>query len=735
MRRKISFFLFSVLFLIISYLFAYRVLNPQLAWLAFPIALLFLKWIDLAFIQGIIVLKNLSKERIDLNLTAAGLSFKKNSYKRSLYLKAAMLLIIIFTIFSYSLWNDIENTYQFISHNIKTSRPILKIEFPSYSGQAPKFYDLSEDNNEISIDTSSYLEISIDNLKKDNNWQVLFIEDKKIYPEKNVTFSIQLGSWSSSANSLYSLFDDKNELVEKKVKDNVIKNIKIVISNKEKKYQANLVINPTIRPVVSIESANIDSIDTKQNVGKLNFNVDVKSSVPLTLIELSVRTQSGYHFDKALAEFANASEFSFKSDSAELVTLGIPFLPEDALYVKAVAKTVLTGVVGESKELYFPIKTPIQVRAEIIKKLEESKKLMMKMNKVNSEQKFKIIPLLSNAAQLASNLSQSGIVRRNIIESINLVENMSLKNDSQFNRALAKIQTTINILKRQQNASQSTNFIARLQNLKNKIHTLNTEEKDYSESASEAHELSEMAADLNKQLKEMNKNETYPLTKNEKTMIQSLLKNDMTSQKIYETAKNLKQSKIIEAQQEIQNAFDEGNNHLGFAMQIMQQARQRAMQDAKLKLQKADSSLENSKYFPTKNEVLNELMKVKESLEKTPLLGGEFNESLEDAKGATKKSYNFGMNDQSFERLTSTQKAQEAVEKAILSLQDEDESDKELQKEQDARAFRSTMDVLAAQGVLDSSWRKKILEEISRLKGQGESSDSPMIRYLESRLR
>ena len=264
---------------------------------------------------------------------------------------------------------------------------------------------------------------------------------------------------------------------------------------------------------------------------------------------------------------------------------------------------------------------------------------------------------------------------------------------------------------------------------------LNSKEKDYSEFSSESFELSEIASNLNKQLINMTNNETYPLTTNEKKTLQNILKNDNTALKVKSTAQSLKQNNLIEAQQEIQNAFDEANNHLGFAMQIMQQARQRAIQDAKIKLQKADSSLENSKYFPTKNEVLNEISNAKDLLEKTPLLGGEFNESLNSAKNATRKSFVFGADERAYERIASTQKAQEAVEKAILSLQDEEESDKELQKEQDARAFRSTMDILAAQSVLDSSWRKKILEEISRLKSQGESSDSPMIRYLESRLR
>jgi hypothetical protein len=45
------------------------------------------------------------------------------------------------------------------------------------------------------------------------------------------------------------------------------------------------------------------------------------------------------------------------------------------------------------------------------------------------------------------------------------------------------------------------------------------------------------------------------------------------------------------------------------------------------------------------------------------------------------------------------------------------------------------MDAMNAQGQLDSGWRKKIFEEISRLREQGVPADAEIIRYLESRLR
>lgn len=202
-----------------------------------------------------------------------------------------------------------------------------------------------------------------------------------------------------------------------------------------------------------------------------------------------------------------------------------------------------------------------------------------------------------------------------------------------------------------------------------------------------------------------------------------------------EVEKKLAANNIFEAQQAVQKALDEANNHLGFSMQLLQQARLKAMHDAKIKLNRADMELENSKYFPRKKETLNALDNTKSYLEQTPRLGGEFNEFLQEAKKNTKKTIQYANNDSTFDKLISTQKAQEAVERAILSLQDEEESDKDMQKEQDAHSYRSTMDILAAQSVLDSTWRKKILDEISKLKSQGEASDSAMIRYLESRLR
>ena len=77
----------------------------------------------------------------------------------------------------------------------------------------------------------------------------------------------------------------------------------ISIENKNKKYFALIKINPTTNPIVKLEPIQSELFESSDTLGKMNFLVDVSSTIPLTLVELSVRTQSGYHFDKALAEF------------------------------------------------------------------------------------------------------------------------------------------------------------------------------------------------------------------------------------------------------------------------------------------------------------------------------------------------------------------------------------------------------------------------------------------------
>ncbi|MGY3804297.1 hypothetical protein ACWNT8_09570 [Pigmentibacter ruber] len=732
MKSKLLHFIFAIFFTIqISFVF-YKFVNPSLIWTAFPISLLTLRLFDRYFFQGQQVIKSFSNERIELNLRAAGFS-EKNYVKKMnrkkyfiyfLFIVSAVLTFKEEFLFSFD---------KFISI-FKESYPVIKIEYPSYLSKNPLFLELTKKEQNLEIDSSYYLEINIINLKKSDIWQVQLVDKNQSYPEKNISYQMRNGSWSTSVQEMYSSFSkdiiNNNNLIKIEPK-----NIELIVTNKEKTFKINLTVNLTMKPQVVFEPIFKESLDSPQFHGKLNFKLLVNSKVPLTNIELNVRTKSGYSFKKTIAEFANSAEFQFNSENVELVTLGIPFLAEDILYVKAIAKTVLSDLAGESNELEFPIKTPLQVRSEIIKNLEDALKRLNSMNKPDENFKSLELNILSKASQLSINLSQSGVIRRNILETMSSVENMSLKNDNYYEKAKAKLITTLNILRRQQKMNETNNFMARLLNLKNNLLMNENWLKHKNEFKSEAAELQEMASHINLQIKKIINENAYPLSNSEKNSILTLLNADKTSDKLKSTERSLTTDNIYDAQNHIQKAMDEANNHLGFAMQLLQQARLKAIQEAKIQLNHADLALENSKYATNKSEVIKTLEKAKANLEKTPRLGGEFNEFLQEAKSNTKKTLQSTNVDSSFDKLVYTQKAQEAVERAILSLQDEEESDKDMQKEQDAHSYRSMMDIISAQSALDSTWRKKILDEISKLKSQGETSDSPMIRYLESRLR
>ncbi|WP_186643835.1 hypothetical protein [Fluviispira vulneris] len=630
--------------------------------------------------------------------------------------------------------DDINESISFISQKFKFTQPYIKIEHPTYSETSTEEIKLANNNMKILLDTSSYLEFKIKNIKPNTHWKLnLKYKNSDKYNEYSYKLS-ESGLWSSSVASLYEQL--KNDKIESTAIDkNEVKIVEYNLTNGTDQFIGNIEIKPTPLPVVKFENVQLPEQETSKSLGKLYFSLNATSSVPLSLISLSIRTKSGYHFDKTVAEFANASQLSFVSEMTELVTLGIPFMPEDILYVKAIAKTVLTDIIGESKELEFPVRTPIQIRKDIILNLEKALKTLNTIKSFSNSEKEKVFEPLAKSAQLAMQLGRSGMVRKNIIETMSYVENISKKNDKYYKDSVKKIQLTLDMLKRQQKMEEGGNLLARLQNLKYNIAKLKNSEGNFDEILAEANELKNMSSDLNKQLLILSHQSSYGLTQLEKSIVQNILQTDKTFDKLKDTESQLKSKNLNEAQKNAQAAAEMGMSHLGTAMQILQQARNRTIQEARKNLQSADSHIEKTRESENKNVVMEQLTQAKKSLDKTPQINDDFNESLSEAKDETAATQQYAQLENSSEMEKSRQLAQFAIEKALMSLQNEEESDKELQKEQDARAYRSSMDVLAAQGMLDSSWRKKILEEIARLKSHGEQSDSPMIRYLESRLR
>ncbi len=724
MIKKNYYFLSLIFFFILAFLFSKYLLGPRIAWIIFPLGLLFLKWLELSFLKAFLALKNYSKERITLNAKAFGIK-KRTSFRKILTIKILFLSLILCVTLAYTLSNEINIFFHQVLQSFKKPEPVLKIEYSQYLDNPPQEFALNLENQTIEIDTNSYIEIKIKNLKPQEDWKVHF----HLEGEKNTNFIDHLNKkWSSSALFLYSQFKTQEDF------DDAEKNIQLKLSHKNKTYQAILKIKPIAKPLVTINVP----LENEREVdrGKLTFFVEVHSKTPLTLVELAVRTESGYKFQKTLAELANAKELYFKSSHAELVTYGIPFLPEDTLYVKAIAKTVLSHLIGESQELSFSVKTSLQVRQDLIKKLEQIKDSLEKnFNAMTIE---KISQDFQESLKLADQISKSGMLNKNITEAKSLAEKIRKKNDSFYRKTLKKVSFMLSFLKRQQKIDETGNFLARLQNFKNKIFQIQNKDEKLDEMITESGNLAETALTLKGKLKSLIHLNSFALSPAEQKTLQNLLHQDTTSTKIQEITKDLTAHNLAKAQQKSQEALENAKKYLGTTLQILQQARERALAQARKNLQDSDIFLEQSKPFAGKKESSQKIKNAKEKLENTGflVLENEFNEALQVARENTTQALNFSEKSKKSDKQKKyTQLAQNDIEKALLALQDEENSDKELQQDQDARSFRSSLDLLTAHNVLDSSWRKKILEEISALKAQGEAEDSPMIRYLESKLR
>ena len=174
MRKKFFLFFVSIIFLVFLYFFIYRALNPSLAWLAFPIGILFFKWFELSLLRGFILLKKMPIERLELNLKVAKIPYNNKYYNRTLKTKMIFLVFGMVFLFGYFTWKDIVNSFEYIAQKITSSKAILKVEYPSFSGLSPKYFNFNEHHFNVSVDTSSYIEVRVDNLKIDDNWKINF---------------------------------------------------------------------------------------------------------------------------------------------------------------------------------------------------------------------------------------------------------------------------------------------------------------------------------------------------------------------------------------------------------------------------------------------------------------------------------------------------------------------------------------------------------------------------------
>lgn len=756
-----------------------KLTSPALWWFGLPLCLVVWHYLNASVAAGVRAVQTLGRSRVLLNTRLAGRSHLPVFWPFQIRMFLAVLAFIAAA--GYTFHRDIASGLTQIVNVLRREEGVLRIEYPSYAETPPFEAILRNQPIMAKADTGSYLQFFIRERKAVSAWTLTLT----VQPEPNadqqsnnsssaqseltpegtatpndtatpivtangtpeataapkalVTRQLPLSATGSWAQSVSALMQQMG--LPEQTPVTLILNATQKGRTGESAYRAVIKVAPIPVPLVTINPASqLPTAGLRQGgsneAGRLLFEVAAKSQVPLTQVELAVRTKSGYRFNKTLAEFANSQESNFKTAEAELSTVGIPFSEDDILYVKAVAKTVLSGLQGESIEIEIPVKSRAAVRQQVTKALEDALKELKNPQGRDpgafAESKARIEKALQEAKEASATLGRQSTTHRQTAEAAESAAQMQSKSDASAKKTEQKIQSALESLKREQSMERMSSLFARLQNLKTAI--ARVPEQELAKMAQEAGQLKEDAQALKDKLREVTQAPSSGLTPEEKQLAEHLLSADKTPEKIKEVQDKLASSQREQASAQTQQALEEAQKNLGSLMQIVMAARQRAIKDAREKLTQADTALEKSKNLDAKQATPG-LSEAQQKLEALPSLGEEFNDAAGEARDGAREARKEAQSGKPQAMAEDIGKSQEGIVKALAALQDEEESDRQSQQEQDGRTFRSAMDAMAAQGQLDVGWRKKILEEIARLRTQGEAADSPVIRYLESRLR
>jgi hypothetical protein len=621
----------------------------------------------------------------------------------------------------------------------------LKLSYPSYQGKKPESFafELGQKSkdpvSEIVIEGSSVLEMSLtgplkkepvlysfrtglanDLQKKDNDSQIPLGAAKELVPTQPVIISKEF--LQNQFTALDFTQSQSFTLALRTQGERVFMEIPIVF-------------NPIASPQVELKSTAAQPSDGDVPAGSvLAFSVKVTGAVPLSLVELQARTKSGYRFSRAVGEFANSEQTEFENNNVQLPLIGVPFTPNDSLFVKAVAKTLVPGLEGESAELEFKVKTKQDIRQEIVERLTAAMESLEKMSPTDLEDsKSKIEKNLEAAATLAPQMGQRHPLVRRIPEAQKIASKITSKGDTAWQNTKRKIAAALELLKKEQQNESTPQLLARLQNFKQSI--------EKSELTKEAllKMSEELKADVNSaksELKKMAESGDIGLTPKERQSVQELLQKDTTSENLTEASDELKKDHREKATANASEATESASKNLGQALQVLQAARARDMDEARKKLTEADAQLQDAK--KQNGEGANGRKKIAEageSLAKSPRISKEFNEALAKAKQGQSDAQGKAQKGDKEGTQRSIEQSQDGIVQALEALQDEQSSEQESKREGEGRQARSAMDYLSAQGQVDVGWRKTILDEMTRLKAAGEPANSSLLQYLESRLR
>jgi len=661
--------------------------------------------------------QNIGKDRIALNMATQGLKPERIRQRRWIFAAGFLLVWIVAVVPPLAPYG--RQFVSFLERSLRSEQVILRIEYPSYLDTPAQEIRLKGNMKEIpEVDADAYVSVSFRFRKADSRWFISLTNETSKTPMSNQSVG-QSSHYGHSARAILeqlSLDPKQEHFVRIEVKRN-----SSVYSTQQIK------ITPQPRPVVEIKK----SASGPERAGSVALDVKARSKIPLSSVEFHIRTASGYRMVKPVAEFANANQQSFDGSKIPFNTVGIPFAPKDTLFVKAIAKTVAENLYGESEELQFEIITRENLRQDLIQALEKS--LTALQNKSISPEALKntLNTELSKARDAAQQMGQQSAAAKQTEQISKSAEKINKPRDAAAAETEKKIKSLIERLKREQTANQTANLLARLQNLKLSIQRASPEQLPTL--SKDAAELSAAAKGLKKQLSELIDKPNSGLTLEERQAALNALRIDQTPENLKDLERTLGESKQTDSINKSQTAADHAQKHLGGVLSMLQQARQRAMREAREKLTRADSQLQNARKNP--NGSKQQLNGAQQDLDSLPDISDEFQDAARDAQKGNQKARQGTDSGDRQQTESGIDEAQEGIVRALAALQDEEESERQSQQEQDGHNFRSQQEALAAQSQLDMGWRRQILDEIARLRAAGEPSDSPSIQYLESRLR
>jgi hypothetical protein len=766
--------------------------SSQLWWLGILIWAIFTQAWLVDFWRPLMLWRSLGHARINLNLDAARASAPESSQQQELspallfwrrtqlppfVFRLTYLVLPLTVVLAPPATAEIKDWGSRIQSALRPATLEVAIEPPAYALQTPIHQSLRRDSSvQIAVVSGSLIELRTlggeglealrhksgmaqDKPKQTATELEVSAESpaetattpQPAKPSYKSTFSAN-GTWSGSTDLLAEKLG-----LERTLGHELTLNVKAATGHE---FKVTLTISPSPLPHVSLalsgktENPGQPGVDETndpasqtlatsapitQEQGEISFHVKVDSETPLTQVELMVRTESGYAFTMPVGEFTGTGRLDFEAPQVRLQTVGIPFAEKDFLYVKARAQTFVKDIVGFSTELKFPVKSPLEIRKELAAQLEKIREqLKQRPNPKDgfSDWKNKLNSALEATSQASVQLGRQSQPSRNIEQARQLAQSMDAATDKQVHPIDARIRDAIEALKRQQAQEEASSWFMKMGSFLDKLSASNLDDsKARSELNSAAQNLGSEAETMKEAIRKMVEGPKNGLKLEEKQIALELLERDQTPARTKEMAETIEGGQKEQATAQGRQTLEAANKNLGGILQLMAVARARLMKDARDKLTKADESLEDSRRSNDKSQQSKNAQQAQKDLDDTPQLGESFNEALANAQDGSKALRQAIQQDSAEGARRELDKTQRSIADALAALQEEEQSSRDERNQEEGRRFRSAMDAMNAQGQLDSGWRKKIFEEISRLREQGVPADAEIIRYLESRLR